>query len=46
MKTRTGRREIVAQAREAGLLCRTWSPGDGVTRYRFFALRGVAANQT
>lgn len=30
------RDELVADAERAGLCVRTYSPGDGVTRYRFF----------
>jgi hypothetical protein len=33
----TTQRELLAQyARDAGLFVASWSPGDGVTRYRFF----------
>ena len=29
-------KQVVEEATLCGLLCCTWSPGDGVTRYRFF----------
>lgn len=29
--------KVTEQAREVGLYVATWSPGDGMTRYRFFA---------
>jgi hypothetical protein len=31
------RETIEAKAARLGLSCGTWSPGDGATRYRFFA---------
>jgi len=34
----TKREELNRYARMAGLYVRTYSPGDGVTRYRFFRL--------
>jgi hypothetical protein len=34
--TRLDQLELEAQAR--GLTVRTWSPGDGITRYRFFRI--------
>jgi len=30
-------KEIQKAAKNVGLHCGTWSPGDGTTRYRFFA---------
>jgi hypothetical protein len=33
--------ELELEARRAGLLVRTYSPGDGVTRYRFFRIADV-----
>ena len=30
--------ELEVEARRAGFLVRTYSPGDGVTRYRFFRI--------
>lgn len=34
--------ELELEARRAGLLVRTYSPGDGVTRYRFFRIADCA----
>lgn len=36
MKKLTRLAELEIHAEAAGLIVRTWSPGDGVTRYRFF----------
>jgi hypothetical protein len=35
------RKRLEKEAREAGLYVSSWSPGDGVTRYRFF--KGTSA---
>jgi hypothetical protein len=41
-KQETAREELDRYAKMAGLYVRTYSPGDGVTRYRFFKLSGDA----
>jgi len=30
------REEVMNRAVDLGIYCATWSPGDGITRYRFF----------
>ena len=35
MASQWTRKELIEQARGVGLYVTTWSPGDGVTRYRF-----------
>ncbi|KKM00094.1 hypothetical protein LCGC14_1807920 [marine sediment metagenome] len=32
----TRKEQLQEQAKAGGLIVREWSPGDGVTRYRFF----------
>mgnify|MGYP001579055081 CR=1 FL=1 len=38
--------EVEQEAGACGYVVRTWSPGDGATRYRFFEKRGLAKNQS
>ena len=35
-------KELQQEAGESGYSVRTWSPGDGVTRYRFFSHKELA----
>lgn len=43
MPLKTRRKNLIEKARHVGLQVATWSPGDGMTRYRFF--RGAPADQ-
>lgn len=36
VKVLSRKERLVARAEDAGLTFSTWSPGDGMTRYRFF----------
>lgn len=38
-------KDVQRAAYLAGLAVSTWSPGDGVTRYRFFKLEGINPSQ-
>lgn len=44
MATRITRKDVESLAAEKGVLVCTWSPGDGMTRYRIF--RDPVASQT
>jgi hypothetical protein len=39
-------KDVERAAANAGLRVCTYSPGDGVTRYKFFKAEGIAPNQT
>lgn len=39
--TRYSQKDVMQAAEEHGIIVRTWSPGDGQTRYRFFARHEV-----
>ena len=45
-KKKTRYQELEEYAKSVGLLVDTYSPGDGVTRYRFFERGKVPANQS
>lgn len=40
-RKKTQRQLLKEEAADRGLLVRTWSPGDGITRYRFFDKRDL-----
>ena len=46
MAERYTEKDVREAAAAAGLLVKTNSPGDGVTRYRFFVALGAAPNQS
>lgn len=45
-KKKTRLQELEEYAKSVGLLVTTYSPGDGVTRYRFFEKKKVPADQS
>jgi hypothetical protein len=45
-KKKTRLEELEEYAKGVGLLVKTYGPGDGVTRYRFFEKKKVPADQS